>query len=598
MQIRNSCSKMNKYINALILSILMILSLFSRILYLDSDLPYKILHSYAVFDEFYYTIPGFNLFHYGEVNPSIVTNVLEEKIPPNNISQNLTTYLTLKVFGNNFYGLRMGSVCCAFFIFVIFYLLLRRILVLNHLCVKSQFKARLMLFIPLLYLLFDFSFLAAGRVAEPTIYRMLALVIMLYVGSLIDLNHIKPWHSILLGFLAFANISFVYIYNAFVYAAFGTAIFTGIFKKGTKKVLQHMALFGLGTIICLLLYSTFINICYHSSLLEVYKSLLPFQSRIGGSATPGFDSYIINTSLMLMTNIFRFNFILLFMFLVSMPVFIDRIKRKLGSLDLYILALIGFLILQSVIINDYALRKLLVMLPLVLIILVESFIHAENYFNALKPEQLRIIKIYWALVWIIGALVFYYYAVSDLKDESLLMTNHFTVLNFVIFLFGTIILSFNYLYFRRIPKAFIIVLLAAILLPNILLDFRYIFFNRTTEYRDTMIAMSEKIDDKIIVGGLSYAFRLYNTSIPMLDFYTTEYSANIDSAARYDKYFDQLFADGAGSYSIGVMTAKHDEDIINVSYMTKHNLQLQQEYNLENIIDVNVGLFIPIIINH
>jgi len=581
----------NKRISIVFLFILAIF-LLSRVAYLDNDLPYKILHSYAAFDEFYYTIPGFNLFHYGEVNPNIISNVIEDKSVPTNIAQNIATYLNLRIFGNNFYGLRMGSVVCSLFIVILFYLILKRIIAANKNEMPNLLLApqNILWILPLIYLSTDFSLLNAGRVAEPTIYRIMALVVVLYIGSFIETSNLKSWHSFLLGFLTFANVSFVYIYNAYVFAAFGVALFFWANKNGVKNALKHIAFFILGAIFCLLIYQFYIDIAYNSSILEVYKNLVPFQSRMG-AGTAGVDSYLINITLVWMTNIFSFNLILFFIFLISIPIFIDRLKKYRSNFDILLISLIGFLILQSIIINDYALRKLLVMLPLVLIISLQSYMHASAYFKELTFEKLRFIKIYWALIWIINILVFFFYTNSDLSGDSKLVSDYFMVLNLMVFVFGSIILSLKYLYAISIRKIVLIGLLISFLIPNIFLDLKYVFLNRTTYYRDTMISMSNKIDGKMVVGGLAYSFRLYNTSVPLLNFYVTRYSSSPESADRYHQYFDQLFIDGAGSYSIGIVEDLPEEGVVNATYMEQHHLQLDELYNLKDLLDINIGLF-------
>jgi hypothetical protein len=561
--------------------------------YLDNDIPNKILNSYAIFDELYYTIPGFNLFHYGQVNPTIIANVSVENNAPTNIAQNLATYLSLKAFGNNFYGLRMGSVFCAVLIFILFYLLLRKVLTLNHtfLCSISTTTTKLLLFIPMLYLLLDFSFLAAGRVAEPTIYRMLALVIMLYIGSFIDFSHIKPWQSFLLGFLAFAAVSFVYVYNAFMYAAFGLTVFVEAFGNGWKNAVKHSVLFVGGTLLCLLFYQVFVSSSYNSSLLEVYRNLIPFQSRVAG--TTGIDAYMTNVTLVWMTNIFRFNVTMLFIFLVSIPVFIDKIKKFRSDFDTLIICLIGFLFLQSIFINDYALRKLLVLLPLILIMALLSYLHAPAYFRELTRPQRNVIKFYWVLIWVISLLVLFCYLKSNLIGDLILVSDYFTALNFVVFLFGATMLSLYYPYAFNVKKTVWGILIISLLVPNAFLDFRYVFLNRSTVYRDTMISLADKVDGQYVVGGLDYAFRLYNTSIPILNFYTTKYGASPESADKYHKYFDQLFNDGTGSYSIAVIQDQPEEEVVNIDYMERHGLKLEEEYDMKDLINVNIGLFSP-----
>ncbi|MPN41621.1 hypothetical protein SDC9_189175 [bioreactor metagenome] len=205
---------------------------------------------------------------------------------------------------------------------------------------------------------------------------------------------------------------------------------------------------------------------------------------------------------------------------------------------------------------------------------------------------MRLIKIYWSIIWVINIMLFFFYMNSELTDWKL-RSDHFLILNLFVFLIGAAILSLHYLYKANINKAVATALLITILLPNAFLDFRYVFLDRTTIYRDAMISMGSKINGKVVVGGFAYAFRMYNTSIPVLNFYMTRYSPDVEAADKYHQYFDQLFADGIGSYSIGVAQDTTEEDVAYMNYMEKHGLQLEDEYQFKDLIDENIGLFAP-----
>jgi hypothetical protein len=128
-------------------------------------------------DEFFNTTPAFNLYHHGSLAYQVVSFIPPDGSPVN-LLQNAMTFATLLVLGNNYYGLRMASVLAGLGVFVLLYLLVRR----ESNPSASEASALNREGVPLLalaYLVSDFSFNVASRADEPTIFRMLAMTVVL-----------------------------------------------------------------------------------------------------------------------------------------------------------------------------------------------------------------------------------------------------------------------------------------------------------------------------------------------------------------------------------------------------------------------------------
>lgn len=592
----NTEHKSGKLTPAILLGLL-ILFLISRFVYLDRDLPSSVICSYIAIDELYYTEPAFNLYHYGETIHNIVPFV-QERLEPRNILENIMTFFPLSFLGNNYYGLRSASVLAALIIFILLFLILRKIINNNIRGENGQeLKTRsYLLYFIMAYLLCDFSFLMAGRVAEPTIFRMLAMVILIYIASLPFLagNLECSRYSLFLGFLSFAAVVFVYIYNTFVFCAFALSVFIWAYKSGLKNAVKQLIFFLIGSALCFLVYQWFINAVYHCSILEAYQFLIPYQNRMGLGAGPAdrIGSYLVNIIFLFLTNIFRFNIIFLFIFLLSLPIFIRKIKAEYNNFDILIFNLVLFLILQSIVINDYPLRKLIILFPLAVIVITTGYTyfteHREEFIHTGPGRQF--INRSGVAAGIISLLVTALYLSPRLAGESISVVGDFMYLNCGIFIAISITLLVAYLSAAYIPKAVIISCMILMLLPSIYLDGKYVYFNRTYYFRDAMIAMGESVNGQITAGGCSFGFRLYNESIPVLDFYSTKNST--EKRLLFDNNFDRIFAEGIGTCSIAY-TDDNPDAPVGSDYMDQHGLKLAEKFELGEFVNTDVGIYIP-----
>lgn len=588
-------SKTKKLRHTIIFVCLLAVFILSRYVCLDRDLPPAGISSYVPVDELYYTIPAFNQYHYGEIVQTSVP-AIKENPQPTNVMENAATFLSLSMFGNNYYGLRMASVFASLITLICLYLVFKKLLFGNDQVnpgVSKPMPMEFILFMGLIYLVTDFSFLMAGRVAEPTIFRMLSMVVIIWLATFLSGLLDNKLHALLLGFLGAAAVLFVYIYNVFVYCALALSVFIWAYKKSRENAFIQTASFVLGSIAAVFVYQYFAISVYDSSLLEIYQHLVPFGNRLSADIG-GVDrlvSHLANLSLVFLTNIFRFNPALLFMFLLSIPVFFWRVRSARDNTEILILNLIGFLILQSIVINDYPMRKLVILLPLVIAVIVVAARHFPNYRASLQDNDRGWNNyVFFAGLSFAAALGIAVVYVMNYLSDHLVSAGGVAWFNLaVLFVVGLAVFTFL-LGKRKIPDVLAVGMILVFLVPNIYMDFRYVYGNRTYYFRDAMIAMGERIDGKVTVGGCSYGFRLYNTSIPVLDSYIYKYGVNLEAKDQFEKDFDRSFVQGIGSYSVAY-TGETPGLAVGIDYMTKHNMHLVQRYELPDYMNTDIGIY-------
>lgn len=578
----------SKYLSPLIFIVLLTIFIFSRSMYLDRDLPPNGISSYITMDELYYTIPAFNLFHQGEVIDNTVPlldTYSSKDMQPVNILENLFTYVSLIIFGNNYYGLRFASTIAALISFILIYLVLRRIL--NN----GSTRINHVLYFVMVYLLFDFAFLMAGRVAEPTIFRMMAMLAVIYIASLSCFSGTLEsiYRSMLLGFISMATVLFVYLYNVFIFVAMLATVIVWAKKGSWNNVAKQTAAFLLGAIFCIFSYQWYIDVSYSSSIAEVYQYISPFQVRmgVGAGVIDSIRLYLMNTITILMTNIFRFNIVLLLALLLSLSIFIKRVKKEQANFEVLIFNLLLFLVMQSVVINDYPLRKLIMILPLAIIIVAISHSKWFEFYAKKKAneEGSRIANLYLFACFLICMSIWTIYFVSISQSGHFEEVRFSMYLNLIVFL----IVSFLFLWYRQgksVPALCIWICLVLVFLPNIYLGHQYVFSNRTYYYKEAMIKMAQHINGEVTIGGCSYGFRLYNESKPVLDSYVSW-----GSEEDYNQLFEQLFEQGVGAYSIAYTNDDNNDSLMGAAYMEKRGLELIGEYELGEAADTNVGLY-------
>jgi len=374
--------KSNKAIFLLLLGIFIL----SRFIYLDIDLPEWGISYYQPIDELYYTTTAFDLFHHGVFHYSPYDFIPISMIDGEVNMESLFTFISLEIFGNNYYGLRGASVFSAILIFII----------LSYIINKNTNKVdryQLIIF-SMLYMITDYSFNLSARVAEPTIFRMFALIFILFLGKLYLDKVITKKLAFLFGFLSFSSFIFVYTTNAFIVLFLGISIFFISLKQSYKEAFNNSIYFLFGTILALIFFLIFFYWVYGENYFTVFLKVQEiFSARTLSSKVDIFNVMLSNGKIFFQTNMFMYNLSLLSIFIFTLPLYTFLTFTKRKNFDILIASALFALFLQSLYINDYYQRKLIILFPLVLIIILRVIMERRFLFNALDNHRLKIIFI-------------------------------------------------------------------------------------------------------------------------------------------------------------------------------------------------------------
>jgi len=536
---------LNKKYFIIILSLLFIFAL-SRFMYLDSDLPPWNIAYYQPIDEFYYTLQAFNFFNYGVwwYTPyDFLTNFtyFESEL------ENIMTFFSLETFGNNYYGLRGASV-----ISVIMIVLMITYLVGAFAVKDDKYK---LIIITMIYMIVDFSFNLSGRIAEPTVFRMLALVLIIFVGNKYLKGNITQKKSFSFGFLAFSSFIFVYLTNAFIVPAVGMSILLISLKENRGVALRNSGFFILGTLISLIIFLIFHYTLYNENFFSAYNEIQKlFSARTSISHLNIFDTILSFGKSFFQTNIFMYNLSLLFIFLFSLPLYIFMTFIKKKNLDILILSLFIMLFLQSLYINDYPQRKLIILFPLVLLIIVRVLSERDLLFSLLKNNKFK--TIYTLLIGI-G----FWYIIKDIEKINII----FSTLNIILSLVSLLIFL-DILSQKNIRTIVLLIFMTSISVTNIYLNYTYIYSEPQYTYKNIMIDIGRKVGKEQVAGCYSHAFRLYNEIEPLLNSYCYEYIKDkekiIEDTRRLEKEYNLTYILGCDSectntyYNLSVSSGK------------------------------------------
>lgn len=495
-----------------IIILLLLVFILVRVIDLDRDLPPGDQTKVGQKDEQSYNFTSLNLYHFGSISKKINDQYsIQGSI--SKILNNIFTYFTLSIFGNNYYGLRLGAVLASILIFLLFFHLLK----LNF---PSAFKKKQQSILLLLglFLIIDFSFLLASRNSSPPIFRCLYIMLIItYTNYLVNKN-IKEQqiHLLILGMACAFSIFFSYMTNTFILLGllfFFT--FKGFCERNLKRTGINLCLLIAGAIIGAIV-SNFIYDYYSGNgiLNSAYESFQTYSGRVIGLNRNGFD---LNSLLemiwigirkiifMLSSNIFAINFIFLFFIVLSFGNTLRLItKRKsINNLQLLSFSLIMAYAAQAFFYNPDSSKWIVMMTPVFLLTVVYNPIFLDQNQNREKHLKKKYFWISLGLFFFACGLAAYLilYKTSPTEVKSLVTISLFVLLAFIFFWFKN-----DSIKKKKLLIAFFILL---VFMPNIFLSVKYCLLKPEFYYRDACKNLNRILGDKYMAGVWSDGFRLY-----------------------------------------------------------------------------------------
>src|SRR5688572_14762292 len=157
-----------------------------------------------------------------------------------NAAQNVVTAVTLGLLGDDYWGFRLSSVVFGLVVFVGLLALVRQRVAEARRdgAVPRTLEMGLLAGVAVL-LLVDFSSLLSGRMVEPTVSRLAASVVVVYLvgrGVFLGERH-GPARSAVFGAVTAGAILLFYIYNLFLAPAALGALAWWAYRRGGRRAL-------------------------------------------------------------------------------------------------------------------------------------------------------------------------------------------------------------------------------------------------------------------------------------------------------------------------------------------------------------------------
>ena len=378
----------------LCIAFLLILGLFSfRLVNLDKDLPPWGIAFYQPIDEGAYSNMAINYKTYGTINPSTQETGGPETLLTGNfltsVLGNLLTIGGFALFGNTYYGLRIGYVVISLMNLVLFYVTLD---CLRRKYGKGSNSALTVMLAFLAWMVLDFSFLVNARVAEPSSSRLLfaQLVTIVFLSGKDE----GIWKYAVMGFLTTVSVFFIYITNVFLYLACGLTLLVGWIKYGNKVFWKQVGSFVAGTAVAFALAEGYyIGLFQTEAVMNTLATVMSFGSNdVSVSAFTTVDSGAYGLLRMLLTvwkqffsaNCFIYNLPVLTVFILMIPMAL-RLVWKDKSLDIFFLyAMVFSLLLQTIVSYDCITRKQIVVFPAVIALMYLFILRAQDIGSVLR----------------------------------------------------------------------------------------------------------------------------------------------------------------------------------------------------------------------
>lgn len=381
-----------KFVVGILIAVLWILLYSLRIINLDADMPNYGIAFYQQIDEGSYSYLALNQLNYGCINPDISVDEVEQYTAPHlrtNLVGNLLTFAGVKIFGDTYYGFRLGSIICMFCNYVLIYLILAK---LRKWYGTSENKSWRLLILFVLLLTFDFSFTLASRIVETSIYRMLFLLLVVVGNMYLERDNFLKYFFI--GFLAVFSVFGIYITNIFLVVACGFQLIYMFVTENKKHVLKCVAGFCMGGILALIICELYMQTFWNVSLVQNSIEIISSFSNIGGYVETGGNSrvnYLLN---FLGANFNLYNPAISMLTLCALPITATYAFKKKEKNIIFLISIYLCMLAQTIFSEDYIIRKYIIVAPVVVAIIYYYILHFKDIVGSWTKKKKTIFSAY------------------------------------------------------------------------------------------------------------------------------------------------------------------------------------------------------------
>lgn len=499
---------------------------FSRAFFLESDLPPWGVVAYQPVDEGTYANLALNWVNFGSIDPNdYYAGQYEFLMQPHAICDvvgNLFVGLSLFCFGDNYFGLRMGVVFAGYLVLILFCLTIGE---LRKAYGAEEQSAPVMALLMVLALLTSFIFFNATKAVEPSIFRL--LLIQLVIFCLVKAKMSIKLRGFLVGFFVFVSIFLVYVTNLFIgIPVLAYAVF--VFATQGKRSGLLFVLFGI--IGAVLAWSLAAIYYWHywdtAPITNAVNSVLIFEStgQAGNAYAVGAANSLRNVRAFFASNAMLYALPLVGIILVcALPLIKRAFKATGGPLLALVATVIGFFA-QTIISDDFVVRKAIVIFPALLLLFYCGYLWALKQCGV-QPRIGKRVVVFVAFLFAVAVMVYVTYFrlfransptfskldYSEFDIVLLLLNCALSIIVAAVFLFGVMMDHRK----TVVASAFGAILIC--ITVNLCLVFNYNIINQTYTEKEAMIELGEVANGKVIAGEYENGFTLYNDILPLLN---------------------------------------------------------------------------------
>ncbi|MEF9945166.1 MAG: hypothetical protein RR737_01100 [Lachnospiraceae bacterium] len=400
----------------------------------------------------------------------------------------------------------------------------------------------------LFFFLFDFSFMMASRVAETTLYRLLFVQSVIVVFLSKKMKTISKF--VVMGILTTVSVFAVYITNVFLYLAIVIVIIMLGVWKGKKEFFKASGGFFLGSLSAFLVCEIYyIGIWGGGALRNAYEAITAFSSQEGYEIISGFWVMLRSTVRFIASNANLYSTAVLFICLLGIPLFLSQIVRKKDIVSLFFLSIVFSFYLQTLVSEDYVVRKFLVIYPilfyLLYVICLTRKAYEPIYAKMIEKKKNKIFLSVYAIVCFLACIcipIFRFYIISNetQNDFSNLDKKIILVLSGIALGILLSLVLYNLLGNGRRWKIYVGGISTAVVLTivlNIYFDYQYIIYKPTYSERQCMLDLGKKVEEGYVIGAVfPVGYALYNECKPII-------SSNIDTGESLSKHKEIWYLD-------------------------------------------------------
>lgn len=543
------------------LYVILILFFFFRIIGLDRDIPCYGLGFYQAKDEGQYSQMALNYYNNGSLYNAKGIEVTTSTMFRSNILGNILQFLSLLLFGDNYYAFRLPYFLFSFLIIVFCTKTIKLYSKQNS--VSNSFCKKYILLM-LLFFDIDFPYLLMSRVVENSCLRALFLSVVVYLW--LRLKNKNKLRCFIIGMLSILGILCLYFSNiTLLITLFALALYKTIYTIKNKifyKELKDFYLFSFlgivfGNIIAELYY---LLIWKEEAWYNFYKAIFNFSDRIvtvsSSSSSGVLFKYlkIIFKGTMTFTssNIFFYSTFLGVLLLFSLFINISSLKKY--NEDIFFVVTIQIIfIMQAVATNDYAERKAITILP---VILLSGFIACYKCFDSKVHNNID--KVLSAYIICLFAFMFYSMFWKRISENYFADFESNDIVFWIICVIAEMFILYSMILFRNETKIshWIAIVVFISILKNGYFDVKYVYKYDLYTEKNAMIGIGKIADNQFVAGPYTYGYTLYNNIYPICN-WNTLYNEEIDSGEVY------LFCDySAGPTWVRNMNPENDFSLV------------------------------------